>query len=275
MWEALATLIQTYGRQTVEVILAAIIFYYILLSVRGTKMAVLLAGLIVLGVIYGGANALRLVVISEMLEKLLLIVPFALIIIFVPEIRHFLERAGRTSRMLSFFSPLQESPEGGVSEERVFDAVLGATGDLAQRFHGALIAIELEPIEKDLIVTGTLLDALVSETSLRSIFEPHNPLHDGAVIIRDDRILYAGCFLPLSVRDDLDRDLGTRHRAAIGITEKVDCIVIVVSEERGKVSIAYGGRLARDMTPRQFEEQLRALYFANPNFSTALSPVRM
>jgi diadenylate cyclase len=275
MWETLATLVETYGRQAVEVILAAVIFYYILLSVRGTKMAVLLTGLIVLGIIYGGANALRLVVISEMLEKLLLIVPFALIIIFVPEIRHFLERAGRTSRMLSFFSPLQESPAEGVTEERVFDAILGAVKDLAQRFHGALIAIELEPIDKDLIVTGTWLEAVVSETSLRSIFEPHNPLHDGAVIVRDDRILYAGCFLPLSVRDDLDRDLGTRHRAAIGITEKVDCIVIVVSEERGKVSIAYGGRLARDMTSRQFEEQLRALYFANPNFSTALSHVRI
>jgi len=275
MWETLATLIQTYGRQAIEVILAAVIFYYILLSVRGTKIAVLIAGLITLAVIYGAATGFRLVVISEILEKLLYVVPFALIIIFVPEIRHFLERAGRTSWMLSFLSPLQESKSGGVTEERVFDAVLSAVEDLAQRFHGALIAIEREPIQADLMVIGTWLDAVVSETSLRAIFEPHSPLHDGAVIIRDDRVLHAGCFLPLSVRDDLDKDLGTRHRAAIGITEKVDCIVVIVSEERGKISVSYGGRLARDMTPRQFEEQLRALYFANPNFSTALSSVRI
>ncbi len=275
MWDSLISLVQTYGRQAVEVVLAAGIFYYILLSVRGTKTAVLVRGLIVLALFYALAAYFRLVVISMMLGKLLFFVPFALVIIFVPEIRRFMERAGRTGRWLAVFFPLPDVPSASVAGERTYEAVADAVEELAQHYYGALVAIEREPVESDVMVAGTWLDALVSETTLRSIFEPHSPLHDGAVIVRDDRILYAGCFFPLTVRDDLDKDLGTRHRAAVGITEKVDCIVIVVSEERGKISVAYGGRIARDLTPRQFREELRALYFANPNFSTALYPARM
>jgi diadenylate cyclase len=273
MLDTILKLMQAYGRQAVEVLLASIIFYYILLSVRGTKTAVLVQGFIVLGVFYVIATYFRLVVISLIMSRLLIVVPIALIIIFVPEIRRFLERAGRTNRLWAIFFPLPDAVPTDATETSTFEAILGAVEDLAYRHHGALIAIEREPIEGDLMVVGTYLDAAVSETALRSLFEPHNPLHDGAVVLRGDRIIYAGCFFPLSVQDVFDRDLGTRHRAAVGITEKSVCFVIVVSEERGKVSIAYGGRLARDLTPRQFREQLRALYFANPNFSTAIRSV--
>jgi diadenylate cyclase len=267
-------LLQLYGRQAVEVLLASVIFYYILLSVRGTKTAVLVQGLIVLGVFYAVATYFRLVVISLIMSRLLIVVPIALIIIFVPEIRRFLERAGRTNRLWAIFFPLPDMIPADAAEISSFEAILGAVEELAYRHHGALIAIEREPIEGDLMVTGTYMDAAISETVLRAVFEPHNPLHDGAVVLRGDRIIYAGCFFPLSVHDVFDNDLGTRHRAAVGITEKANCFVIVVSEERGKVSISYGGRLARDLTPRQFREQLRALYFANANFSTAITAVR-
>ncbi len=274
IWESLLSVTQTYGRQAVEILLASAIFYYILLSVRGTKTAVLVQGLIVLGVFYALATYFRLIVISMILSKLLFIVPIALIIIFVPEIRRFLERAGRTNRLWAVFFPLPSFGGDSSSESANFDAIVNAVEGLAHNYHGALIAVEHQPIEDDLMVIGTWLDAAISEATLRSIFEPHNPLHDGAVVLRSDRILYAGCFFPLTTREDIARDLGTRHRAAVGITEKADCFVIVVSEERGKVSIAHGGRLARDLTLRQFREQLRALYFANPNFSTVLPSAR-
>lgn len=272
MWETLLTLMYEYGRQAVEILLAAGLFYYILLSVRGTKTAGLVQGLIVLAIIYVAASYLRLVVISMILGRLLFFVPIALIIIFVPEIRRFLERAGRTSRMFAVFFPLPDVDPADAQETATFESILDACQELAQRHHGAIIALERTPIDTDQIVTGTWLDASVTEVMLLSVFEPHGPLHDGAAIIRDDRMRYAGCFFPLSVREDIDSDLGTRHRAALGITEVSDCIVIVVSEERGAVSIACGGRLARDLTERQFREQLRALCFPNPNFSTALSP---
>lgn len=272
MWEMFLTLVHEYGRQAVEILLAAVLFYYILISVRGTKTAGLVQGLIVLAVIYVAATYLHLIVISMILGRLLFFVPIALIIIFVPEIRRFLERAGRTSRLFAVFFPLPDVAAPEAQDSATFEAIVDACMELAQRHHGAIIAMGRTPIDTDQIVTGTWLDATVTETLLLSVFEPHGPLHDGAAIIQGDRLLYAGCFFPLSVREDIDADLGTRHRAALGITEVSDCIVIVVSEERGAVSIAYGGRLARDLTDRQFREQLRALYFPNPNFSTALSP---
>jgi diadenylate cyclase len=272
MWDTLTMLVHENGRQAVEILLAAVLFYYILISVRGTKTAGLVQGLIVLAIIYVAATYLRLVVISMILGKLLFFVPIALIIIFVPEIRRFLERAGRTSRLFAVFFPLPDAGLPDAQETATFASIVEAAQELAQRHHGAIIAAERTPIDTDQIVTGTWLDAAVTEIMLLSVFEPHGPLHDGAAIIRGDRMLYAGCFFPLSVREDIDTDLGTRHRAALGITEVSNCIVIVVSEERGALSIAYGGRLARDLTERQFREQLRALYFPNPNFSTALSP---
>lgn len=273
MWASTLNLIESYWPQVVEVILLAIIFYYLLISVRGTKTQVLIQWIFVLLLLYALARLLHLMGIVRILEAILYIGPLAIIVIFVPEIRRFLERAGRTHRLLSVFVPTPGAEPAESRGTSTFEAVVLAVEELASRFHGALIAIEKEEVPTDMMVPGTWLSAQVSDVFLKAIFEPHNPLHDGAVIIRDDRVLYSSCFFPLSTREELDRDLGTRHRAAVGITEKVDCIVIVVSEERGEASIAYNGRLARDLNSRQFREQLRALYYENPNFATNLSRV--
>jgi len=273
MWATTINLIESYWPQVLEVLVLAGIIYYLLISVRGTKTQVLIQGIFVLLLLYALSRLLHLMALVRIFEVVLYVGPLAIIVIFVPEIRRFLERAGRTHRLLSVFVPTPggEPPEGrGTS---TFEAVVSAVEALASRFHGALIAIEKDEIAPDTMVPGTWLNAQVSDVLLKAVFEPHNPLHDGAVIVRNDRVLYSSCFFPLSTRDELDRDLGTRHRAAVGMTEKVDCIVIVVSEERGEASIAYNGRLARDLDSRQFREQLRALYYENPNFATNLSRV--
>jgi len=266
-------LIQSYWPQALEVLVLAAMFYYLLIGVRGTKPQVLIQGIFVLLLLYALARLLHLMAIVRIFEVVLYIGPLAIIVIFVPEIRRFLERAGRTHRLLSALVPTATGEPAESRGSSTFEAVISAVEALASRFHGALIAIEKEEVPTDLMVPGTWLNAQVSDVLLKAIFEPHNPLHDGAVIIRDDRVLYSSCFFPLSTREDLDRDLGTRHRAAVGITEKADCVVIVVSEERGEASIAYNGRLARDLDSRQFREQLRALYYENPNFATNLSRV--
>ena len=181
---------------------------------------------------------------------------FALIVIFQPELRNLLERMGRfkVGNIIDFAADTTD-------EEiyRVIDSVAQAAADMSETRTGALIVMERTTKLGEFISTGTTLDATVSSGLLENIFVPNTPLHDGAVIIRNNRIVTAGCLLPLTANNNLSRDLGTRHRAAIGLSEVTDAVIIVVSEETGKISIAMNGSLTRNLSKESLSKALKKI----------------
>jgi diadenylate cyclase len=255
----------------IDTLLVAVAMYYVLLYVRGTKTAVLLQALIIVGTLYFFCQYFKLITLAFLLERLLLIGPLAVIVIFAPEIRALLERASKRSHFIELLLPQGADDEVELPEQTFIDIVVTAVAELASHKVGALIVIERgeQLLEREnLIISGTRLDAVPSVRLLTSVFEESNPLHDGAIIIRDNRIHSAGNFLPMSENNTLAEELGTRHRAGLGLAERTDAVVTVVSQERGEISIAFHGRLARHLTLEQFASQLRALLEPNENFST-------
>ncbi len=228
-----------------EILMLAVLFYYIILFFRGTRGAQVLLGLtLVLVALLLLTQLFHLDALNWLLKHFSVYLAIAFIIIFQPEIRRALAELGK------------QHVFAGTSRERtVVDHVVQAVLILAERKIGALIAVEREIGTRVTQETGVPLDSLVRPELLASIFFPHTPLHDGGVIIRGDRIVAAGCLFPLSARAELSKTLGTRHRAAIGLTEETDAIAVVVSEETGTVSVAYKGKLTRGLD----EERLRRL----------------
>lgn len=251
-----------------DTLLVAVVLYYVLLYVRGTKTAVLLQALILIGTLYFLCEYFKLITLAFLLKQLLLIGPIAVLIIFAPEIRALLERASKRSHFIELLLPQQTEEEIELPEQTYIDIVIAAVGDLAAHRTGALLVIERNDSLDNLIVPGTRLDAVPSVRLITSLFEEGNPLHDGALLVRDNRLHSAGNFLPISESTALAPELGTRHRAGIGITEKSDAVAVVVSQERGEISIAFHGRLARHLTLEQFAVQLHALLEPNDNFAT-------
>ncbi len=218
-----------------EILILATVFYYLLKFFRGTRGSAILTGMVILFVVLIVVTRFtNLPVLGFLLGKLMLYLGFALIVIFQPEIRRALARLGRQGNFM-------------VTKARraLADPIADAVLLMASRKIGALIAIEREVETKAIQDTGTPLNSEVTAELLAALFFPGTPLHDGGVIISADRIAAAGCVFPLTQNDDLARNLGTRHRAAIGMTEESDTVVIVVSEETGVISIAYNGRLKR------------------------------
>lgn len=257
----------------VDTLLVAVAMYYVLLNVRGTKTAVLLQALILIGTLYFLCQHFKFITMAFLLERLLLIGPIAVLIIFAPEIRALLERASKRSHFVELLLPQQAAPDAEIElpEQTYIDLIVAAVEALAAHRTGALIAVERSDLlSESQIVPGTRLDAVPSVRLLTSIFEEGNPLHDGAVLVRDNRIHSAGNFLPNSENVLLPAELGTRHRAAIGLTEHTDAVVAVVSKERGEISLAFHGRLARQLTLPQFAEQLRVLLDPNENYVTTV-----
>jgi diadenylate cyclase len=252
----------------VDTLLVAVVLYYILLYVRGTKTAVLLQALILLGTLYFFCQQFKLITLAFLLERLLLIGPLAVIIIFAPEIRALLERASKRSHFIELLLPQQPEEEAAFTEQTYIDTMIAAVGDLSAHRVGALIVVERSDNLDNLIVPGTRMDAVPSMRLITSLFEESNPLHDGALLIRDNRLHSAGNFLPISESTTLAPELGTRHRAGIGLTERSDALAVIVSQERGEVSVAFNGRLARYLTLEQFAVQVHALLEPNENFST-------
>jgi diadenylate cyclase len=233
-------------REYVEIALLAVIFYYTLLFFRGTRGAAVLTGfvLFLVGMIFV-TKLLNLDAVSWLLQRFSVYLALAFLIIFQPEIRRALAELGKQH----VFS----TPAG---ERTMVDAVVQAAGFLAERKIGALVGIEREIGTRSIQETGTRLDTAVSADLLSTIFFPNTPLHDGGVIIADNRIAAAGCLFPLSQNlDAAPPDLGMRHRAALGLSEETDALVVVVSEETGILSVAYRGHLSRDFD----EERLRRL----------------
>lgn len=225
-------------RQVLDLALVALVFYYLLLLIRGTRAVQVLLGLTFLVSVYFVARATGLDTLTEILDKFLIVLPFAVIVLFQAEIRRALARFGR--------NPLW----GFRAQEKVvagFQEVVLAATTLSSKRHGALIVIERLEGLREFAENGIEIDGGLSFDLLVNIFNPGAPLHDGAVLVRQNRIVAAGCFLPLSLSSEISTSLGTRHRAAIGITRETDALAVVVSEETGTISVAMGGDLHRDL----------------------------
>jgi diadenylate cyclase len=229
-----------------DILLVALLIYQVLVMIRGTRAAPMLVGLIVVAVTFYLARMGELTTLNWVVSRVLPYVVFALIVVFQSEIRHVLADLGRR---LSFL-------RGGEAGSDSYDDIVLAANLFSQHQTGALIVIEREIGLRTHIESGVPLDARLSYDLLATIFRPSAPLHDGAVIIQKDRIAAAACFLPLSMNPLLSTQLGTRHRAGIGITEETDAIAVVVSEETGAISLAIGGRMERDLTVDQLRERL-------------------
>ena len=233
----------------VDIVLVAILIYWALMLVRGTRAAPMLVGVATLGLAFYLARLGELRTLNWLLSTLLPYVVFALIVVFQSEIRHALANLGsRVSRMRS-----------STSAADVYDDIVLAANLFSQNQTGALIVIEREIGLRTYIESGVALDARLSYDLLASVFRPSAPLHDGAVIVQRDRIAAAACFLPLSMNPVLSTQLGTRHRAGIGITEETDAVAVIISEETGAVSLAVGGNIERDMTVERLRERLSHL----------------
>lgn len=249
MRHVLAPLPHVSGIGILDIVLVAVVIYQFLMLIRGTRAAPMLVGVAVVALAFYVARIGELTTLNWLLSTLLPYVVFALIVVFQSEIRHALANLG--SR-LTFSRPLS-------SEADVYDDVVLAANLFAQNQTGALMVIEREIGLRTYIESGVPLDARLSYDLLATVFRPSAPLHDGAVIIQKDRIAAAACFLPLSMNPVLSTQLGTRHRAGIGITEETDAIAVIVSEETGAISLAVAGNIERDLTVEQLREKLGGL----------------
>jgi TIGR00159 family protein len=250
-------IISTIGwRDVIDIVLVAVLLYKLYMVIKDTRALTLLKGLIVLLVATLVSKWLGLNVINWLLQKSMTVVLVALPIVFQPELRRALEQLGR-GRLFGKSAFLNEEEAQSLLEETV-----KAVAVLAKNKIGALLVFERETRLNDFVETGIKIDGLVSSEFFTNIFIPNTPLHDGAVIVRGNRIAAAGCILPLTDDPTLSKELGTRHRAALGISEQSDAIIVVVSEETGIISVAESGRLLRYVEPARLKDFLRPLYFS-------------
>ena len=239
----------------VDIFLVALVFFGLVYLVRATQAVSLLRGIILLIVVIGLLSSVfQLRAFGWLLRQAIPALLVSIPVIFQPELRRALERVGRISTMLA---PGANAKQG---IEQLIDTTVLACRSLTARRHGALIVFERETGLQEYADTGVSLNADYSFELLLTIFDPHTPLHDGGVIVRDGRILTAACVLPLTTAFLADRRLGLRHRAGIGVTETTDAIAIIVSEERGSISIAHNGRIIRRLEPDRLGGVLRAFY---------------
>ena len=235
-------------RDVVQIALVAFVIYRVLLLLHGTRAVQMLTGIVMLVLAYAVAWMTKLTMITRLLGLAFTFAPIVFAVIFAPELRQALAHLGQTgglTRFLRRFEPTE-----------VTDELVEAVDRLQRSGIGAIIAIERETRLGDYLQSGTELQAKVSADLLATIFTPYSPLHDGAVIVRGDTIVGAGCILPLSQALLSDRSLGTRHRAALGLTEESDAVVIVISEETQQVSVALGGTLLRGLTTAQLRDAI-------------------
>jgi diadenylate cyclase len=233
----------------IDILLVAFLIYQFLALVRGTRAAPMLVGVATLALAFYFARLGELRTLNWLLSTLLPYVVFALIVVFQSEIRHALANLGSRVSLMRSSSSVAD----------VYDDIVLAANLFSQNQTGALIVIEREIGLRTYIESGVSLDARLSYDLLATIFRPSAPLHDGAVIVQRDRIAAAACFLPLSMNPVLSIQLGTRHRAGIGITEETDAVAVIVSEETGTISIAVAGSIERELTVDRLRERLSVL----------------
>jgi uncharacterized protein (TIGR00159 family) len=231
----------------IDILAVTVVIYNLLLLIRGTRAVQMLLGIVFVGLVYYVAHLAQLPTLQTILESLLIVLPFAIIVLFQQEIRRALANFGR--------NPLW----GLTKQQKVVssfgDIVLAAT-TLSSRRIGALIVVERLQGLRNYVENGIELDAVLSYDLLINVFAPDTPLHDGAVIVQTDRIAAAACFLPLTANPELSKEFGTRHRAALGITEETDALAVVVSEETGIISVAFDGEMSRDLDGKSLRNML-------------------
>ena len=242
-------------KNIIEMVILAVIIYFLIAWIKRSKAWVLLRGLVVLVGFVLLANLLELNVISYIANRTLSILVIALLVLFQPELRAALEQIGQGKFIRGFFR-VGRSQNTGWYPAEVVEAIIDATYVMAQNRTGALIVLEREISLAEYIKTGIRLDAVVSSALLINIFEHNTPLHDGAVIMQGEKVTAATCYLPLSQNMAIGKELGTRHRAAIGLSEETDSWIIVVSEEPGQVSLAKKGELTQNLRPDELRNEL-------------------
>lgn len=234
-----------------DVLVVAAVFYSLLMLARGTRAWKIFSGLAVFAGIYVLSDILQFRTLNWLLRQIVPLAPVALVILFFPELRYALEEVGRVRFWQNRLWMMQKE-----DAERLVHELVRVAEAMASKSVGALMVLEREEGLDDLIATGTPLDARVTAELLQTLFHPGSALHDGAVIIRGDRAVAAGCVLPLTDRPGVGSDIHTRHRAALGVSERSDALVIVVSEETGAISVCEDGRLMRGMKPEALKERL-------------------
>jgi len=237
-----------------DVLIVAVVLYKLYGMIKDTRAVTLLKGLLVILVAALISNWLHLNALYWLLGKTLTVVAVALPVVFQPELRRALEHIGR-GRIFSKSDRLNEEEMSNLFRELAKTAAI-----LANAKTGALILMERETGLNDYLESGIRIDGLVSSELLLNCFIPNTPLHDGAIILRGNRVMAAGCLLPLTEKPDLDKELGTRHRAALGLSEQADAVVLIVSEETGLISLAIGGKLERRFDMDSLQARLKTLF---------------
>lgn len=238
-----------------DIVIVAYLVYKILGFIQETRAQQLVRGLVVLGIVFFVSDFLKLYLLNWLLRNFVTMGLFALIVLFQPELRRGLEQLGRRNIVSGQFRSLDK--ENAIE---VVKKIVAAVDDFSATRTGALIVFERETMLNDIIETGTIVDARISVRLLGNLFYEGSPLHDGAVIIRGDRIHAASCVLPLTEKKNIGRNLGTRHRAGLGVSEVSDALVIVVSEETGVISVAENGNFRRFMDLKSVEKILLGVY---------------
>ena len=244
----------------IEILIITVIVYVIMLWIKNTKAWMLLRGIIMLGVFILVAWIFQMHTILFLAAQSINVLAIAAVVVFQPELRRALEKLGEKN-ILNSINPFDKNRDNERFSDETADSIVRACYEMGSVCTGALIVVEQAIRLNEYEMTGIELDCKVSSQVLINIFEHNTPLHDGAVIIRGDRITSATCYLPLSDNMSISKDLGTRHRAALGMSEVCDALVIVVSEETGLVSAAMGGRLTRGIKREQLREMLSQIQY--------------
>lgn len=257
MGQILSTLFAGFGiTDIIDIAIVSFIIYKVIGFFRSTRAAQLAWGIVIIGVIALISRVLNLYIVNWLFSNLISVGLVALVVVFQPELRRGLELLGRGGFRRQLIIQ-RESISGMV------DKIVRSVEYFAARKEGAIIVIERHTALQDIVDTGTVIDAVISEDLIENLFYKGSPLHDGAVILRGERILAAGCVLPLTQNQNLSRELGTRHRAGIGITEVSDSVAIIVSEETGIISVSKDGKLSRFLDRKALEKQLLNMYMSD------------
>lgn len=249
------TVHQAWALDVLDVLIVAALFYRLLSLVKGTRSAQMIVGLLVIVLVGMFANYFDLLAVRWIVSNLKTVWLIVFVILFQPELRHALAQFGRTRYFRSFLRGEQYG---------VLGEVIRAVESLAKRRHGGLIVMERNVGLRNFVETGTRIDAKVSAELLVTLFSPGSPLHDGAVIVREDTLIAAACILPLSSNPLTALSLGTRHRAALGLSEETDAAVIVVSEQTGAISVAHRGVLYSRLDEGQLRSELSRIFRIRP-----------
>jgi len=252
------------GMDVVEIIIISIMMYYVLIFIKNTRAWTLLKGIFMILVFLLIAQLLHMDTILWIAQSAFQLAAIALIVILQPELRKALEQLGNRDFIYNLLPFDLNKAEDGLFSDRTIREITKACVEMGKVKTGALIVVKQKDSLTEYERTGIEVDGLVTSQLLINIFEHNTPLHDGAVVVRGDRVSYATCYLPLSDNMQLSKELGTRHRAGVGISEVTDSMTVIVSEETGKISIAYGGSLTRGVSAQELEAKLKSIQNKSP-----------